>query len=131
MQITQYDEASHYQVICSWWKAHNWPCIPPDHLPRQGYIIYNQDTPLIAGFVYKTDSAFCLFEFIVANPEVRGIKRSIAFDFLVEAVVKYSIGVGAKSLFISANNGGLMKKLEKNNFIKTDINMTNFIRKLK
>ena len=131
MVAIKYSQLEHYDIISQWWKAHNWPVIPQDHLPKCGYIVYMQDTPIIAGFVYKTDSAFCLFEFIVANPEITGIKRSMAFDFLVEAVVEYSIEIGAKSLFISATNEGLMKKLQKNSFIKTDTNMTNFIRRLK
>lgn len=119
-----------YPILEGWWKAHNWPVIPLDHLPKTGYIVYEQGNPTIAGFAYKTDSAFCLFEFIVANPLIKGLRRDIAFSLLTDAVVKYCMGVGAKTLFISASNANLIAKLEKNGFTKTDLNMTNMIRRL-
>lgn len=119
-----------YPILEDWWKAHNWPVIPMDHLPKYGCIVYQDATPIIAGFVYKTDSAFCLFEFIVANPAIKGLRRRIAFDLLVATVVEYTKEIGGKSLFTSVSNASLMTKLESNGFIKTDTGMTNFIRRV-
>jgi hypothetical protein len=118
-----------YPILVSWWNAHMWPPIPQDHLP-QGFIIYYADEPIIAGFVYKTDSAFCLFEFIVANPAVKGLRRQLAFEVLVQAVVEYTKEIGGKTLFTSVNNPNLISKLEASGFVKTDTNMTNFVRRV-
>lgn len=119
----------HYALISNWWKAHNWPAIPLDHLPT-GFVVTYNNTPAIAGFVYKTDSAFGLFEFVVANPEIKGLARELAFKQLTDSVVQYSKTRGIKTLFTSVNNKGLIEKLKSSGFIQTDVNMTNFVRRI-
>lgn len=120
----------HYNIISDWWAKQNWPIIPEDHLPKAGFIIYNLDTPVIAGFIYKTDSSFGLFEFIVANPEVKGLVRTLAFDLLIESVIQYSKESGIKSLFSSVTNKSLIKRLAASGFMVTDEGMTNLIRRI-
>lgn len=131
MKAVSYQEAEHYELICSWWTVHKWPQIPSNHLPKTGFVIYDlANEPIIAGFVYKTDSAFGLFEFIVSNPNKHGLIRDMALEQLTSAVVKYSKGAGIKSLFSSVINPSLIKKLVSNGFQVTDTSMTNLIRRI-
>lgn len=130
MNATKYNFKEHYSLISQWWVQHNWPTIPADHLPKTGFIIYDKTEPIIAGFVYKTDSAFGLFEFIVANPNIKGLRRDLGFSLLTSVVVDYSKEMGIKSLFSSVSNQSLIKKMLSAGFIETDKNMTNFIKRI-
>lgn len=117
----------HYEVICEWWKSHEWPVIPLSHLPLTGLVVYSDGTPSAAGFIYKTDSAFCLFEYIVANPEVRKDARASALSALISSAKILSKTMGFQTIFMSIRNASLGSRLEKQGFISTDQNMTNYI----
>lgn len=130
MEVLEFTYNLHYPIISEWWKAYKWPILPQDHLPKKGYIVYHEKKPIIAGFVYRTDSSFGLFEWIVANPEIKGLKRTLAFGFLVDSVVKYSKEIGIKTLFSSISNENLKKRFLAEGFILADSNMSNFIRSI-
>ncbi len=114
----------HYEMICQWWKAQNWPLIPLDHLPKTGLVVLCEGEPAVVGFIYKTDSLFCWFEWIVANPEIRKEKRSEAIFYLIREIKSAAHEMGFKSIFTSANNESWISKLQKENFILCDRNVT-------
>lgn len=119
-----------YETVGNWWKAQGWPVISPTSLSDTGFIVYENEVQILAGWVYKTNSDICLLEFIVANPEVRGEQRDQAFDLLFNVVSEYAKIFKFKSIFTSVENKGLMKRLEKNDFKVMDKNMTNYLRSL-
>lgn len=129
MQIKLFDQ-NDYQEISKWWKEQNWPIIPVSSLSDCGFVVFDGDTKILAGWLYKTNSDIAWMEFIVGNPQVKGDKRNTAFDILFDTVIVFAKHHNFKHIFTSVQHEGLMKRLEKNGFNKTDSNMTNFIRSL-
>lgn len=126
MILERFNTAEHYDLICSWWAAHQWPKVPLDHLPG-GYVVVSRGKPVCAGFVYFTGTAFCLFEWIVASPESGLKERAQALDTLISGVKLICAQAGVKSVFMSMRHNGLIAKLEKHGFVRTDEGMTNLI----
>jgi len=100
-------------------------------LSTTGIIIYDIDnTPVLAGWVYKTDSSFGLIEFTIVNPNIKGLQRDLAFDVYMESVVKYSKDLGIKTLFTSLSNQSLLKRFIKAGATISDNGVTNLIWRL-
>ncbi len=131
MNIVVYNKDKHYDMLCEWWKAHSWTAPAPGFLSDTGIIIQNNDGKcLLAGWIYETNSAIALLEFIVANPDYSKEERDGAFSALMETAEKYLKSRNFSAIFISTENKALMRRLEKYNFKKTDQNVCNFIRSL-
>lgn len=131
MNIVVYNHDKHYNMLCEWWAAHSWTAPAPNFLSDTGIIIQNESGKcLLAGWIYETNSAVALLEFIVGNPDHTKEERDGAFMALIETVEKYLKHRNFGAIFISTENKALMKRLEKCNFKKTDQNVCNFIRSL-
>lgn len=126
MEILQFNAPMHYESLCSWWKAHDWSVIDLDLLPATGFIVPN----VCAGFLYATDSGFCLSEFIISNPAIEYKIRSEGLDMLINKLAEEAKKKGYKVMFTSVEHEGLIKRYENNGFIKTDTNMTNLLKVL-
>ena len=113
MNIRKLTEAD-YEALEKWWKAWNWPPIEKDFLPENGtggLIVETKDgIPIVAGFLYMTNSKAVLLEWIISNPEYREDDRDSAITALIigaETVVK---NAGKKYMFTIGRNKNLIKK---------------------
>tara|TARA_R100001509_G_scaffold89171_1_gene51168 strand:+ start:3124 stop:3528 length:405 start_codon:yes stop_codon:yes gene_type:complete len=107
-------EESDYKTLEKWWKAWDWPPIQQDFLPENGaggLIVEAKDkTPIVAGFLYMTNSKAVLLEWIISNPEYREPDRDAAVTALImgaEAVVR---NAGKKYMFTIGRNKKLIDK---------------------
>lgn len=127
MSVIQFSPQEHYSMVCDWWTAAGLHSMPLSHLSRLGFVSFSGETPACAGWLYQTDSAFCLFEFVIANPEVRREKRSEALDNLISTAKIVAGAHGFKSIFVNTQSSSLGLRLSKHGFVETDKGMTNFI----
>lgn len=120
-----------YKLICTWWEAHSWPALPQELLPKRGYVIYINEKPVIAGFVYKDEtSGFGMLEWIVSNPESTKEERDEGFRELVAHVESVGREIGIKFLFTYANHVSLIQKYQSNGFMVVDQNNTHLIKEI-
>ena len=83
-----------YDCLVDWWKWWRWTPIPKNFLPDNGtggIMIEKENTPIIAGFIYYTNSDAVVVEWIVSNPEYKNKDRKKAVELLlntIEAVCK-------------------------------------------
>lgn len=127
MKLRKFDLMNDYEMICKWWKDHDWTEVPLDHLGT-GYVVESKGKPICAGFLYHTGTAFAVFEFIVADKEAEFEERQAALDVLISGVKLLAAQAGVKSLFSSMKHQGLIDKLtNEHGFLKTDSGMQNLI----
>lgn len=129
--VELFSPEKHYVSVSSWWIAQKWPVIPLSHLPRFGIVVSDGPTPAAAGWIYQTDSAFCIFEWIVANPEIRGDPRDRALSLLIDEAKSAAKAMGFSTIFMSVRNQSLLKRLRDRGFTADDVNMTNLTLDLK
>lgn len=117
----------HYEIVSAWWKKQNWPVIPLSHLPRLGIFVYCDDVPAAVGWVFQTDSAFCWFEFIVANPEIRKEKRKECLSHLINEAKSAAKDMGFQSIFMTVTNESLIARLKSHGFEVVDTGVSNIM----
>jgi hypothetical protein len=127
ISVDEFQTAKHYEMVCKWWEAQSWPIIPLSHLPQTGIIVSFEGSPSAVAWIYKTDSAFCLLEWITANPEIRREKRSSVLSALISSSKMIAKAMGFQSIFMSIKNQSLAKRIEPHGFAATDQGMTNYI----
>jgi hypothetical protein len=126
MEARQFNVLRDYQTVCGWWEAHGWPQLPTNLLPANGFIVEG----LCAGFLYKTDSAFAILEFVVGNPSSDKIERGEALKVLIERAIESAREQGALVVFTSTEHPSLIEHYQTRGFVVTDKNMTNLVRRI-
>jgi hypothetical protein len=106
-----------WETLCSWWEAWpEWVNPPKDFLPDNGtggIMVYKQNTPIVAGFIYYTNSKGALLEWIVSNPDYREADRKEALELLVKAAEEVCKANGVKYVFTIGRSKPLIKLHEK------------------
>jgi hypothetical protein len=101
-----------YETICDWWKWWRWPIVPKENLPNNGtggFMVQNNNIPIVCGFVYITNSNLTWLEFIVSNPEYRQEDRRSAIKMLMSECEKFCVSIGKKAIFSIGRNKHLLE----------------------
>lgn len=123
-----FSSQDHYSTLSKWWNHYDFSPPPVHSLPKTGVVIYNSETPICAGFLYKTDSSISWMEFIVANPKSDKRLRSEALDVLINCLTYVAKENGFKIIFTSSDLPKLIERKQKHGFIVGDQNVTQLVR---
>jgi hypothetical protein len=106
-----------YNTIVDWWKS--WPDWEPlaiDLLPENGtggIMIEKNNKPIVAGFLYTTNSNICWMEWIISNPDYKEKDKSEAIELLISKLEQWAIDKGFKVILSIGRSKGLLKKHKK------------------
>lgn len=108
---------SDWSTLVKWWESWpEWPAPTRDFFPDNGtggFMVEKDNVPIVAGFIYLTNSKAVLLEWIVSDPEYREADRKQALELLInecEQVVKLG---GYKYMFSIGRNKNLMSTHKK------------------
>ena len=105
-----------YEVICDWWIKWKWPVLPKELLPQDGlggFMVEKNKKPIVAGFVYLSNSKIAWFDYIVSDPGYRENDRNEAVELLISGAEQFCIDLGIKAILHIGRNKGLMNKFNK------------------
>jgi len=106
-----------WDTLCEWWSAWpEWNAPGKDFLPDNGtggLMIHKNGAPIVAGFIYETNSASVLLEWIVSNPKYRQDDRNTAVEMLITEAERITKEMGYKYMFTIGRNQNLIKKHKK------------------
>lgn len=110
-------EETDWDTLVSWWdKWPKWVNPPKGFLPDNGtggLMVYKENTPIVAGFLYFTNSDGVLLEWIVSNPEYREQDRKKALEILISTAEETCRLAGKKHMFSIGRNKHLMNTHKK------------------
>ena len=104
-----------YDTIVEWWKS--WPEWEPlgrNLLPEKGtggIMIEREGKPLIAGFLYVTNSRICWMEWIVSDPTQRN--KSEAISLLISSLEKWGKDAGFEVVLSIGRSKSLINEHKK------------------
>lgn len=108
----RYTAIEDYPELCTWWKFWRFPAPTIDMLPnnlKDGVMIYFNNQNACSGFLYRTPSSFCWFEFVISNPEIKDRKvRREALSLLINTITELAKELGFKTVYSSLNNQNLI-----------------------
>tara|TARA_R110002167_G_scaffold78609_1_gene217305 strand:- start:546 stop:953 length:408 start_codon:yes stop_codon:yes gene_type:complete len=112
---------SDWDTLVKWWDAWpEWPTPPKDFLPdngKGGFIVEKEGQPIVAGFLYTTNSKAALLEFIISDPEYREKDRGDAIELLINGAESVSRKQGIKYIFSIGRNRQLIETHKKLGYV--------------
>tara|TARA_R110001599_G_scaffold19334_2_gene74078 strand:- start:2913 stop:3320 length:408 start_codon:yes stop_codon:yes gene_type:complete len=94
---------SDWNTLVKWWDAWpKWTAPSKDFLPdngKGGFMVEKNNQPIVAGFLYTTNSKAALLEWIVSNPKYREDDRGQAIELLIEGAENVCKEQGIKYVF--------------------------------
>lgn len=79
--------------------------ITPDYLPQIGFI----EPGVAAGFIYRTDSNFCIFECFISNPNTSRSEREMALRQIVTDMIVEAKNLGYKDAYGFATSQSMIR----------------------
>lgn len=108
---------SDWETLVKWWDSWpNWTNPSKDFLPDNGtggIMIEKDGLPIVAGFIYKTNSSCVLLEWIVSDPEYRADDRGQAVELLITEAEKLTKDLGYNYMFTIGRNKRLIETHKK------------------
>lgn len=112
---------SDWETLVEWWDAWpEWVNPPKDFLPDNGtggLMVEKNDLPIVAGFIYFTNSKGALLEWIISNPKYKDKDRKEAIELLVIGAEEVCKAQGCKYMFTIGRNKNLIETHRKLNWI--------------
>tara|TARA_B100000214_G_scaffold52434_1_gene33223 strand:- start:1715 stop:2125 length:411 start_codon:yes stop_codon:yes gene_type:complete len=101
-----------WDTLVSWWKAWpKWNAPAKDFLPdngTSGLIIEKNNIPIVAGFLYFTNSDAVLLEWIISNPDYKEKDKKSAIEMLIQSAEIFCQNNKKKYMFSIGRNKSLL-----------------------
>tara|TARA_R110002072_G_scaffold253137_1_gene412029 strand:+ start:999 stop:1406 length:408 start_codon:yes stop_codon:yes gene_type:complete len=101
-----------YTMLEKWWLGWGWPVVNKEILPDNGtggVMIEHEGKPIVAGFIYWSNSGMCWFDWVISDPKGNKRARPFAVKFLIETVEKMVKDAGKKCIMSISRSNSLLK----------------------
>ena len=113
-------KAADWDTLVKWWDSWpEWSAPSQDFLPNNGtggLMVEKDGKPIVAGFMYETNSFGLLLEWIVSDPDYKGADRKEAIEKLIIDAEKEAKKMGFKYIFSIGRNKSLIETHKKLNW---------------
>jgi len=104
---------SDWETLVSWWSSwEEWKTHPPKEiLPLNGMgglIIESDGQPIIAGFLYLTNSSIAWLEWIISDKNYRNKNKKEALELLINSLESIAKSTGAEMIFSVGKNKSVL-----------------------
>ena len=110
-----------WDTLVSWWNAWpEWTNPSKGFLPDNGtggLMVEKNNKPLVAGFLYFTNSEAVLLEWIISDPEYRDKDRKQAIEYLINGVEMFCKKNNKNYMFTIGRNMSLINIHKKLNWM--------------
>jgi len=118
-------------ILCKWWKDWRWTAPAKDFLPDRGYMVYYNDEPICAGYMYVTNSNVVLLEWIISSFKFKNKDiRKEALYMLVETITSLARALDKKYVYSLLKNQPLINLYKELGFVDGGNNGQEMIKKL-
>lgn len=105
-----------YSILVEWWKDWGWDPVPQDMLPDNGtggVMIEQYNKPVIAGFLFWSNSNIVWFDWIVSDKKINKLTRAKALMHLIDVVENMVKSAGKKYIITISDNKSLISTFKK------------------
>jgi len=121
MKLIRFDKEKHYNLINMWWKEHKHNSMERDSLSPFGFIVYNNNTPICASFLYiMAGCNLGQIAWTTTNPKAGLKEKYNAINFCIEGLLALANHYNIKNIISLSNSKGLTKLIQKKNFRTVD-----------
>lgn len=124
LYIRELNENDYDDILVGWWKQWKWEPPQRDFLPNDGkggIIVYDNETPVCAGFMYLTNSKVAWVDWIISNKEyTKKPQRKDAIKLLVSSLTDICKKTGSKYSYALIKSQSLIGIYEEFGYLKGD-----------
>jgi hypothetical protein len=128
------NESDYDTILLGWWADWGWVAPMKDMLPQDGVggvIVYDEDEPVCAGFLYMTNSKMAWVEWVISNKNYRKKpQRKEAVVYLIKTLTDIAKNNGAKFAYTVVKNKSLSAIYAQIGYIDGDNNIKEMIKSL-
>jgi len=129
MESVPFETFKHYKIFRSWLEHYKIPVIPTRYLPKHGLMVYYRGVPICCAFAYMTDSAVCLLDHFIKNPDVKDYNlTNQALDKVVVDIIKVAQSYRKEMALGIISNKRMIERARKHRFKEWHEKMTYFTR---
>ena len=134
LYVRELNENDYEDILVGWWKQWGW--VPPkrDFLPNDGkggIIVYDEDVPVCAGFMYITNSKAAWVDWIISNKEyTKKPQRKDAIKLLVSTLTNICEKSGNKYIYALIKSESLINIYQDIGYVKGSTYTTEMIKLL-
>jgi len=124
---------SDYDLLVKWWKDWGWDPVPRDVLPDNGLggiMIQSEKTPIIAGFIYWTNSNAVWLGWVISDKKANRITRAKALMIIIDTIEQMAKAEGKKYLVTFSDNKSFVSTLKKKNWYVDNEPIKKIIKKI-
>ena len=124
LYIRELQDTDYENILVGWWQQWGWEPPQKDFLPNDGkggIIVYDDEIPVCAGYMYITNSKVAWVDWIISNKEyTKKPQRKDAIKLLVSALTEICKNTGSKYVYALIKNQNLIGTYEELGYIKGD-----------
>jgi len=124
LTIRKLNSTDYEGILLKWWNDWGWLAPEKDFLPNNGeggVIVYDDEIPVCAGFMYLTNSSVAWIDWIISNKEYRKKPhRKEAIELLIASLTNISKESGSRYGYALIKNKSLIEVYENFGYIKGD-----------
>jgi hypothetical protein len=102
-----------WETLESWWSDwKDWTPPPQDFLPNHGtggFMVQKNEKPIVAGFIYLSNSKTAWVELVISDPEYQEDDRKDAIKLLISELEEFAKSLGYKYLLTMGRNESLIE----------------------
>jgi len=122
-----------YTTLVKWWKEWGWDPVPQDMLPDNGaggVMIQQGSKPIIAGFLFWSNSNIVWFDWIISDKNVSKLTRAKSLIYLIDVVEGMVKSAGKKYIITISDNKSLISTFKKKNWYVDEDPLNKIIKKI-
>ena len=124
LKIRELNDSDYEDILVGWWKDWGWQPRQKDFLPddgKGGIIVYDDDVPICAGYMYLTNSRVGWVDWIISNRNYTNKElRKDALELLVSRLTDICGVAGCKYVYALIKNQSLINTYVNLGYIKGD-----------
>lgn len=124
LKIRELNNSDYEDILVEWWKQWGWEPPQKDFLPddgKGGIIVYDDDVPICAGYMYLTNSRVGWVDWIISNRNYTNKElRKDAISLLVSRLTDICRLIGCKYIYALIKNESLINTYKSLGYIKGD-----------
>lgn len=124
LYIRELNENDYDDILVDWWRQWGWEPPQRNFLPNDGkggIIVYDQDTPICAGFMYLTNSKVAWVDWIISSKQyTKKPHRKNAIKLLVSSLTGICKNTGNKYVYALIKSRNLIETYEELGYVKGD-----------
>lgn len=132
--IRELNEVDYEEILTGWWEQWGWTPPSKDFLPNNGkggIIVYDDEVPVCAGFMYLTNSKVSWVDWVISNKEYKDReKRKEALKLLVISLTGICKRAGSLYVYALLKNESLISTYEELGYVRGDSYTSEMIKKL-